>query len=52
MSTVDRINRAVEAYADKDIVFRYFSREVVMSDTARRNWIEPDVNPWRSATGK
>jgi hypothetical protein len=48
MSQVERINRAVEAYGDKEILFRYYSREFVMSDVARRAWVEPDVCSWKS----
>jgi len=46
MSKVERINRAVEAYGDKEILFRYYSREFVMSDVARKEWVEPDIRSW------
>jgi len=29
----------------KEILFRHFSRECVMSEQARRQWIEPDLLP-------
>ena len=45
MTLVEKINRAVEAHSEKDILFRYYSRELVMSEAARREWVEPDVMP-------
>lgn len=46
-SLVERINRAVETHRDKDILFRYYSREFVMSDVARREWVEPNLRSWK-----
>ena len=48
MTKVERVNRAMEEYADKEILFRYYSREFVMSEAARREWVEPDVCPLKS----
>ena len=48
MSKVEKINRAVAGHADKEILFHYYSREFVMSDAARREWVEPDVRSWKS----
>ena len=31
--------------ADKQLLFRHFSRERAMSEEAKRKWIEPDVMP-------
>lgn len=52
--TVDKVNRALRAHADKDCIFRYYSREVVMSDVARKTWILPDVDSsmFRSGNSK
>jgi hypothetical protein len=47
MDRIEKINRAVEAHREKDVVFRYYSRELVTSNTARREWVEPDVRSWR-----
>lgn len=37
-----RVNALVEAYGDKQILFDYYSRERVMSEEARQQWVEPD----------
>lgn len=52
MSTVEKINRAVKTYGDKEVLFRYYSRELVMSDAARREWVEPDIGCWTSMATK
>jgi hypothetical protein len=31
--------------ADKEMLFRHYTRERVMSDRAKQNWIEPDLLP-------
>ena len=46
MSRVEKINRAVGGHADKGILFRYYSREFVMSEAARKEWMEPDIRSW------
>lgn len=43
--TITLVNSAVERYASKAILFEYYSRERVISDTARANWIAPDLQP-------
>ena len=30
---------------DKDMLFRHFTRERVMSDEAKQHWVEPDLMP-------
>jgi hypothetical protein len=30
---------------NKDTVFEFYSRELLMSDTARKVWVEPDLKP-------
>ena len=47
MTTAEKINRAVQAHRDKDLLFRYYSREFVMSNGARKEWVEPDVCSWK-----
>lgn len=42
-ATTLKVNRALECYGSKDILFSYYTRERVMSDTARREWVEPDL---------
>src|SRR5579885_1772959 len=48
MTSLERINLAVEAHSEKDVLFRYYTREFVMSEAARSEWVEPDVSSWRS----
>jgi hypothetical protein len=52
ISTVEKINHTVEAYSDKDTLFQYYTREFVMSEAARREWVEPDVSSWKSMAMK
>jgi len=40
----DDLTEALEK-ANKDMLFRHFSRERVMSDEAKQHWIEPDLMP-------
>jgi len=42
LSDVQRINDVVVRYP-KETLFDYYSRDRVMSDNARRDWIEPDL---------
>lgn len=37
--------RAVEALTDRDTPWRHYSREHLMSPTARAGWVEPDLAP-------
>jgi hypothetical protein len=46
----ERVNLVVEAFADKELIFRYYSRDLVMSDQARREWVEPDLRPIHEKT--
>jgi len=47
ISMVEKTSRAVEAHSNKEILFRYYSREFVMSEAARKEWIEPDLSSWK-----
>ncbi len=44
-SALTQVNCALERYANKETLFDYYSRERVMSETARKHWIEPDLQP-------
>lgn len=39
---LDRVNAVVPLYP-KEALFDYYTRERVMSDTAKREWVEPDL---------
>ena len=38
-----RANEIVSMFADKDLVFQYYTRERLMSDVAKKEWVEPDL---------
>ena len=40
---VQKVNHAVQSFPSKDLLFEYYTRERVMSESARREWIEPDL---------
>ena len=42
---LDKINRLLDRYQDKQLPFKYYSRELLMSWEARSHWVEPDLNP-------
>jgi len=46
-----RINRALEGYGSKDVLFSYYTRERVMSDIAKREWVEPDLRAIGESSG-
>jgi hypothetical protein len=37
----------VSPLAEKTALFRYYSRNNLLSVTARRGWVEPDLEPLR-----
>jgi hypothetical protein len=47
-SLTDRVNELVKRFGRKDILFDYYSRELVMSDEARLGWIEPNLQILRA----
>ena len=36
-------NELIESYGDRSLIFKYYSRERLMSKTARLEWVEPDL---------
>jgi hypothetical protein len=40
---MDKINNVLEMYTNKDVLFVYYSRDRVLSEAARADWIEPDL---------
>ncbi len=38
-----KVNRALECYGSKDVLFSYYTCGRVMSDIAKREWVEPDL---------
>jgi len=43
VSLIDRVNRVIARFGSKDILFEYYTRERVMSEKAKREWVEPDL---------
>jgi hypothetical protein len=42
-SLVENTNNFCRLYGDKNLPLHYYSRELLMSVEARRNWVEPDL---------
>ena len=42
-SFTDRVNELVQRFGRKDLLFDYYTRDRVMSDEARKGWVEPDL---------
>lgn len=42
-SVAESVNDVIARYGTKDILFEYYTRERVMSEIARREWVEPDL---------
>lgn len=40
-----RINELVRLHGDKNLLFQHYSREHVMSDLAKTQWVDPDLAP-------
>ena len=41
---VGRVNGALERFASKDVLFGYYSRELLTSEAAKAAWIAPDLH--------
>ena len=39
----EKVNNAVKCFESKEVAFEYYSRERVLSEAARREWVEPDL---------
>lgn len=39
----DLTNELVEKHGDAKIIFKHYSKELLMSEEARRRWVEPDL---------
>ena len=37
------VNKLVQEWGNKELLFRHYSRELVMSEAARAEWVEPDL---------
>jgi hypothetical protein len=43
MTVVEKVNAVVGLYPSKETLFEYYTREHVMSEIAKREWVEPDL---------
>lgn len=39
----DSVNQLASQFGSKDAVYEYYSRDLLMSDAARHNWMKPDL---------
>jgi hypothetical protein len=44
LSLLDRANAVVEALADSRVMSEYYSKELLWSERAMREWVAPDLN--------
>jgi hypothetical protein len=42
---VSKVNSALQRFASKDVLYDYYSRDLVTSDLAKDGWVEPDLRP-------
>jgi hypothetical protein len=50
-SLAELANGLVAACTDRELPFRYYSRDHLMSDAARATWVEPDLRELQEAGG-
>jgi hypothetical protein len=43
LSLLDRTNAVVESLSNSNLMFEYFSKELLWSERALREWVEPDL---------
>lgn len=43
VSIAENVHDVIARCGTKDILFEYYTRELVMSEVARREWVEPDL---------
>ena len=44
-SVSDIANEMIEAYGNSQLIFDYYSKQILSSEEARKMWTEPDVKP-------
>jgi hypothetical protein len=45
LSLLERTNAVVETLSDSRLMFDYFSKDLLWSERAMREWVDPDLNP-------
>jgi hypothetical protein len=44
-SFVDIVNLLIARYNSKEVIYEYYTRELLSSEAAKRGWVEPDLKP-------
>jgi hypothetical protein len=44
-SQAELAQELIESFASSKLIYDYFSRETLLSEEARKRWVEPDVKP-------
>ncbi len=48
-SVVEFVSQLIAAFGKKDVVYQYYSRELLQSEEAKNRWVEPDLKPISTA---
>jgi hypothetical protein len=46
---VEQCNRVIERFSNADLALNYYSRDMLFSERAREEFVEPDLKDWREA---
>jgi hypothetical protein len=46
---VGQCNRVIERFSNADLALDYYSRDLLFSERAREEFVEPDLKDWREA---
>ena len=46
---VEQCNRVIERFSNADLALNYYSRDMLFSERAREEFVEPDLEDWREA---
>ena len=46
---VEQCNRVIERFGNADLALNYYSRDLLFSERAREEFVEPDLKDWREA---
>lgn len=45
LTLLERTNRVVESLGDSRLVFEYYSQDLLWSEQAKQEWVQPDLKP-------
>ena len=49
MRVVEQCNQVIERFGNADLALDYYSRDLLFSERAREEFVEPDLKDWREA---